>query len=526
MSRQPSALSSTPVVSERPSGRRRPSWLVGAMVLAVAMGGVGWVAGSRVRSADDAAADAGEPVASWVTVPVELRVLASTVVARGDVVPVVSSVVGVPGSASTAPVVTGVFVSSGDEVADGARVVEVSGRPVFVFSGDTLAYRDMRPGASGADVAALQAALVRSGCPADQDGGVVGEATKLCLTEMYEAVGYVPLASSATEAADLAEAEQSVVDAQGALDVAMTALNAASAAPRGSELLAAQAAADGARRALSVAEQNYRTVDAAGLVQARAELEDARDAVELADAELQELSQPAFAPELLAVAQAQQARDRAQAALDELRALSGPMVPYGEVVFMPSMPARVDSVAAVLGPWSQSSTGSNGGGGSASSGLLVVSSGGLQIDARLGAADAGLVRAGMTVELLDESSSERVPATVERVADQPTVGPPDGGLGFDVSIVAADGAEVPVGWNGRNVRVTFTAAESEGEVLVVPLAAVSTSASGATRVQVLSAAGEPVDVPVDVGLSADGFAEVTPAEDDGLVAGDEVIVGR
>lgn len=158
--------------------------------------------------------------------------------------------------------------------------------------------------------------------------------------------------------------------------------------------------------------------------------------------------------------------------------------------------------------------------------MLVLSSGGLRVDARLDAGDAGLVRAGLAVELLDETSNERVAGVVERVADQATAGP-DGGLGFDVTIVAGDGEEpIPAGWSGRNVRVTFTAAQSEGAVLVVPLAAVSTSADGTTRVQVLIDGGEPVAAPVDVGLSADGFVAVTPRDVDGLGEGDEVIVGR
>jgi multidrug efflux pump subunit AcrA (membrane-fusion protein) len=80
---------------------------------------------------------------------------------------------------------------------------------------------------------------------------------------------------------------------------------------------------------------------------------------------------------------------------------------------------------------------------------------------------------------------------------------------------------------GVNLRVTITAASSETEALVVPLAAVSSTAGGATRVSVLAAGrSAPVDVAVKVGISADGFVAVEPVESGGLSEGDQVVVGR
>ena len=68
----------------RSSSHSRGWWMV-AMVVLLLSGGVAWWVASRVQSPEQAAARASEPVASWVAVGVERRVLSSTVVVRGDV---------------------------------------------------------------------------------------------------------------------------------------------------------------------------------------------------------------------------------------------------------------------------------------------------------------------------------------------------------------------------------------------------------------------------------------------------------
>ena len=166
-----------------------------------------------------------------ITAPVELRVLSSRVVARGDVVPGQSASVAGPVSESGATV-TGVFVDVGDELLEGNRVVEVSGRPVVVLEGAVPAFRAMRPGMSGTDIDQLQAALGRVGCDTAADEGVYADATKECVTRLYEALGYDTVPTSDTEAEDLAEAGDAVADAQEALRTAEAALAEASAGRR------------------------------------------------------------------------------------------------------------------------------------------------------------------------------------------------------------------------------------------------------------------------------------------------------
>ena len=149
-------------------GRSRRILLAGVVLVAVA-GLVAWAVGSRVQSPDQAAARASEPEASWITVPVERRVLSSTVVARGDVAPEVSVGVDVPSSVEGAGVVTALGPSAGESVTEGTVLVVVSGRPVFALVGAVPVYRSLVPGMSGDDVAQLQAALSRLGYAPDVD---------------------------------------------------------------------------------------------------------------------------------------------------------------------------------------------------------------------------------------------------------------------------------------------------------------------------------------------------------------------
>lgn len=58
-----------------------------------------------------------------------------------------------------------------------------------------------------------------------------------------------------------------------------------------------------------------------------------------------------------------------------------------------------------------------------------------------------------------------------------------------------------------------------------PIAAVSAAGDGSSRVEVLLADGATRMLPVEVGLVADGLAEVIPREG-GLDVGTRVVVGR
>ena len=556
----PSKHSSSDLTRPR-SGRRR-WWLIGVAAL-VAASGVSWWLGSRAQSPSQAAARAAEPGASWITARVERRVLASTVVLRGDVRPQVALQVGVPSSVEGEGVVTRIPPAAGSEVQEGSVIVEVSGRPVFVLRGDVPVYRSLKPGMSGADVAQLQAALVRLGYAPDESG-VFGEATKRAVAAFYEAAGFEPVPSSTT-AADVATAELALREATATLDAAEANLDKVGSAGSGSVVTAARAALSSAQRALADAratrDENVKNArvaldnaqraynssladpgasradrDAAyaALVQAQTALSAAQrrgdDAVAAASDQVRvaslQLDEARAAGD---VTSAQAARDNAAAAKDSAAtalmavvAATGPTIAQGEVVFIPTTPARVQSGVASLGKVGGSSDA--GPGTIDSSALVTLAAGDLVIGTAIRSGDEGLVRTGMTVELLDETTNSTFPATVTEIAEASTVDP-SGNLSRTATITPTE--PLPASTAGLNLRVTITAASSDGPVLVVPLAAVSSTAAGATRVSKLAAADEdPVDVPVVAGISADGFVAVVPDDPATLQPGDLVVVGR
>lgn len=588
------------------SGRRRRGWLAGIAVLVVgAVALAAWLVGARVRSAEQAAATAAPPPRSLVTAPVERRVLASTVVSRGDVMPAVSTaVLGPNPEGDDAAVVTATFAAVGDLVDEGDRVVEVSGRPVFVAQGSVPVFRSLRPGMAGRDVGQLQAALERLGCDGG-DSGVFDEATTGCVAQLYSDAGYEVTLSSDTEVADIAEARSLVGEAEDTLEQAQAQLEAASQPSTPTGLLAAQVAVDSAGREFdgAVADQQSAIEDAerqvedsiatlnAELVaanpaasagaaagstaaggaaegvggaqpagagaggggsvssrdQAAAELIEGLDdvdaavrdgeagvaaseeALRLAQAELDALTaEPDVAAENLAVKQAGERLRQAETDLTDLEAVSGATVPFGELVFVPSLPARVDSLDAAVGA---SSAESGDPGGDAASGnstgptpLAVLSSAGLHVEVGVQPAASGLLRVGMEVELLDELSGVAVAGALTSMGTQPVADASGGGQSLPAVVEGV--AELPAEWSGRNIRVTFTAAATDGEVLVVPLAAVSAAADARTTIEVAGDGGSTVEVEVEAGLSADGFVAVEPVQGAALDEGDRVVVGR
>lgn len=530
------------------------------MVLAV----VAWVVGSRVQSPDQAAAKATEPPASFVTAMVERRVLSKTVIQRGDVRPEVSLQINAPSSVEGDPVVTGIAVAQGAEVAEGAKVIEVSGRPVFVLQGAVPVYRALRPGMTGADVSELQAALTRLGFAPDVDGRY-GEATKVAVTAFYTAAGYLPVPSSTSFDTDLASAQQALVQAEAGLKTAEADLREAGDGQPGSVIAQVQSTFNSAQRGVddATAKQSTDTIDAqAQLDTAKAEyarlvadpssvagdVDEAKLAVTQAESNLSTVvrssadnvaaANEALQVAALALSEAQKAGDKAQAkiavenatagrdaaavAVSTLVAVNGPTVAQGEIVFMPSMPARVQNAVSALGPIAQSAgadpSGNVGGGA-----LVSIAGGKLVVTTSIRSSEAGLVRVPMPVELLDENSNTTYAATISAIAEQAATGA-DGQLGFAATITPD--AVLPDTLAGANLRVTITAASTDAATLVVPLAAVSSSADGKTRVSTVeNPNGVPTDVPVNAGLSADGFVAIEPEVAGALGEGDLVVVG-
>jgi len=69
---------------------------------------------------------------------------------------------------------TALFANPGDSIANGARLFDINGSPVFAMTQDPPLYRDLQPGMTGADVAAMQRFLIEGRFLPDTPSNVGG----------------------------------------------------------------------------------------------------------------------------------------------------------------------------------------------------------------------------------------------------------------------------------------------------------------------------------------------------------------
>ncbi|MFF2526984.1 peptidoglycan-binding protein [Streptomyces liangshanensis] len=189
------------------------------------------------------------------------------------------------------------------------------------------------------------------------------------------------------------------------------------------------------------------------------------------------------------------------------------VVPFSDLVFVRSAPARVDAVETSVG--------------SAASGtLLSVTSGTLMIDGAVAAYEKGLIRAGQQVQVFSEATGREAAGEVVSVAKAPAKAESDddqrSGESYTVRIKPSK--PLSADFYGADVRLTIVSASSQDKVLAVPTSAVSAGADGLTSVTVRTGTQER-RVAVKVGVTGDGYVQVTPRDEDRLAQGDQVVVG-
>jgi multidrug efflux pump subunit AcrA (membrane-fusion protein) len=475
--------------------RSRRRLLVIVAVVAVVASGLGLAAGSRLTSPADAAARTAAPTASRITVPVEQRALSSRVVARGDAT--FDGAVNITietGGLQTRPVVTGQVPKVGSAIREGKPLLEIAGRPVLALAGVLPMYRSLRPGLRGPDVRQLEQVLHRLG----YDPGTVDDLytadTSAAVARLFRAAGYEPpeVDQQLSQAVD--QAQQAVDQAKEGVRSAQRALDRAEAGPSQAQRVQADNAVKQAERALADAKRSGN---------ARA-IQQAQDQLTLAKAQRSDLlAGRDTSAERTALSDARSKLADEQDKLAEARLAAGIPLPVSEVVYVRSLPRRVDDVnvtrgSVVSGP------------------VMSVSGASLVVTIQVDAATKQLLRTGMAASF-DLGNGEKIDATVLRITRNQDK--------YDV--VLAPKRLTPTQLElirNANVRVTIPVKSTKGKVLAVPVSALSSGSGGESRVEVVRGDGQVELVDVTVGLSADGYAEIRPKGK--LAAGDQVVVGK
>lgn len=452
--------------------------VLGVVVLASA---ATWVAGSRIQSPAEAAARIAPPTPSPILVPVEERVLTSNVVTRG------TARFGLPQSISVVPSllesevgVISTLPPRNTQVQEGDVLLIASGRPVFVLQGAIPVFRDLATGVSGEDVRQLESGLERLGFDPGPVDGVYDEQTGKAVADWYSSKGFELIGPTAEQITTIHALEDELAVVQ---NDKLAAQEAAAAAPLAVEAARARAAYELA--IANAAEKN--AVKLAGEVA----IQSAIDAQKAAEREAQRLGDLA---------------DRLAADLELLSSQARFQVPADELVFIPALPVRVEGLDVAVGD-------------AARGPVIKVTNNQIAIDSSLPLDEAPLVKPGMNVMIDEPDLGIEATGIVERVAVTPGT---DGVDGFHIYFeVLVD--ETPVALEGFSLRLTIPVESTGGKVMVVPVSALSLAADGTTRVQV-EKDGVLEFVTVEPGLSAGGFAAVTPVNGI-LTPGQLVVIG-
>ena len=550
-------------------------WTVLGVVGGVAFGA--WQAGSKIQSPAEMAARTAPPSPSPILVPVESRILSSNVVTRGTVR------FGLPQPISVAPSTVkggvGLIATTplpNTEFQEGAVLLSISGRPVFVLRGATPAHRDMAPGTSGGDVRQLEEALGRFGLDPGPVDGIYDQRTSAAVERWYRKSGWEAFAPTREQLAaalalerDWSDAERGRLAAEAARETAMRTVAAARAL---AEQNMRQAALDRSTRArdqhrqtleteraraahaattaaadvaTQINERNLIVLDprqtetARAMAEARVNVARAgqRKAKLEADLAIQTaMREAALTDERTQVAEAAVKAARLEgergvrAALEQQTLAEFDLKVASErtqrlqrelAMARERLGAQVPADEVVFIPSLpvrvREVTAAVGT--SASGPVMSVTDNQLSIDSQLPIGAAPLVKPGLKVAIDEPALGIKATGIVEELANTPGTRGVDGYhfyLGVKVE-------STPVTLAGFSVRLTIPIESTKGVVTAVPTSAVSLAGDGTSRVLV-DRNGALEYVTVQPGLSTGGYVEVT-ASGEGIVAGQRVVVG-
>lgn len=479
-------------------------WIVASVAILSLVAGL--LVQRFIISPAEAAAQAEAAPPGLVTAPVEFRELNNDVTIRADVGYADATEVTIDTAAlGGAAIVTGKVPAVGDKLDKKAVAMEISGRPVIVLPGELPAYRTLSIGASGPDVKQLRAALLAVGIDAgDQKSDVFDQALADAVGQLYKDVGFSAPTGDEAAQESYRGAQESVTSAEQGVTTAEKALNDAGADPSRVDQLQADNAVNSAQAALDAAK-----ADAAR----KGEVAELQGNLDVAIAQRDQLwADKDLSAEQAGVDSAYTTLERAKEDLERARQAIQPSLPSSEVLYLTQLPRRVDDVAVKRGA-------------TVSGAVMTVSGANVRLTGGAAEADAKLLAEGDAASF-DLPDGKAVTAKITKIT------PGESGKRWTILLEPAElTADQITAVQGQNVRVKIPVGATKGDVLAVPLAALTAGPGGESRVEVVDS--DPRDgkeaethlVVVKTGLSAGGFVEVTPTKGE-LKKDDLVVIGE
>lgn len=533
----------------------RKTLFAAVVAVCVLTGAGGFVLGQKLKSPEDARVEVAAPEPSLIGVPVESLALSNDVVVRGDAQfeGAVDLKLDTSLGDGKTRVVTNKVPTIDSTVNEGDVLIEVSGRPVFLLEGELPAFREFKPGLEGDDVLQLEQALKRLGYLEVEPDRLYGDATEKAIAAMYEAAGYEARAASEAEENQLKSARDAVSNARKSLADAKDALAKSSQTKTNSQRLQEQMTRRDQLEAIAKAREALEKLESSqspAIISAMVALEEANKTYDanaissansaLASAQESRREQIRQAQQALASAQqtlddadalrsaqasdktdnssaanqvtrAQETLERAEADLAKLEEEIGVRLPQAEVVFLKSVPRTVTAVDVSRG---DVVTGS----------VMRISGTEVRIVSAVSEANRRLLNVGQKVIIDSAQLGIETGGVIKEIADRTGT---NGAANNRYHMVVVPEGDYKVSeMVGLNFRIKIPLEKSEGDVLAVPLAALSAGADGSSRVEVIIEGKQTRLVPVEVGLSDKNrsLVEIKPIGGN-ISAGDMVVVG-
>jgi hypothetical protein len=194
---------------------------------------------------------------------------------------------------------------------------------------------------------------------------------------------------------------------------------------------------------------------------------------------------------------------------------TAPIVPKSELAFVKQMPTHVTQVASDVGyPAPQT--------------LVALAPSALKIVVQLPLDQSKLLQQGSVADIYlaeDNVIKGKVVAQDDQSADAGKDGKQDPDS-KNLKFTIAPDSPLDFSLAGKNIKVIFVLASTSGDVLGVPLGAVSSNSAGETSVVKVDEHENMAPIKVKLGVNGNGIVEIIPADPNALQENDKVLIGR